>query len=151
MNLSISFLVFVALLGNLCTSVLMTSIVSFIQLIQYPLLNHVSSFDFGCYFKKYVTRISWIIYPVMILEILFAFWLAFLPLHSKLQLPVLITYLLLALVAINTFLFQVPMIQKLRFSFDKKLVSKIRLFNWVRFFSSVLRTILLLWIILFII
>lgn len=149
MNLSVSFLLSVALLGNLCASVLMTGIVSFIQFVQYPLLNHISSFDFTCYFKKYISRITWIIYPVMIIEIGFASWLSFLPLQPKLQIPILISYILLALITLNTFLIQTPLIQKLQLSFDKNILSKILLYNRIRFFSCLLRTLVLCWIILF--
>ena len=149
MNLSVTFLLSVALLGNLCASVLMTGIISFIQFIQYPLLFHISSYDFTCYFKKYISRISWFIYPVLIIEICFAFWLSFMPLQSKLQLPILITYILLALVTMNTLLIQTPLIQKLQYSFDKAVLSKIMFYNRLRFISSALRTLILCWIILF--
>jgi len=149
MNLSVSFLLSAVLLGNLCASVLMTGILSFIQFIQYPLLFHISSFDFTCYFKKYISRITWFIYPIMILEICFAVWIAFLPLQSKLQLPILITYVLLALVTMNGLLIQTPLIQKLQYSFDKTVLSKIMFYNWIRFVSSALRTLILCWIILF--
>jgi hypothetical protein len=149
MNLSVSFLLSFVLLGNLCASVFMTGIVSFIQFVQYPLLFHVSSFDFRCYFKKYISRITWFIYPVLLIEIGFAFWLSFLPNQSKLLLPILISYILLALTTMNTFLIQAPMIQKLQLSFDKALLSKVMFYNWIRLFSSGLRTILLCWIILF--
>ena len=148
-NLSASSLLSVALLGNLCASVLMTCIVSFIQFVQYPLLNHISNFDFNCYFKKYISRIMWFVYPVMIMEIGFAMWLSFLPLLSKLQLPILITYILLAGVTLNTFLLQTPLIQRLRLSFNKAILSKILLYNRIRLFSCLLRTLVLFWIILF--
>ena len=149
MNLSVTFLLSVALLGNLCASVLMTALISFIQFIQYPLLSHISSFDFTCYFKKYISRITWFIYPILVIEIGFALWLSFLPLQAKLQLPILISYILLALVTMNTLLIQTPLIQKLRFSLDKAVLSKIIFYNRLRFISSVLRTILFCWIILF--
>ena len=149
MNLTVTFLLSVALLGNLCASVLMTGITSFIQFIQYPLLFHISSFDFTCYFKKYISRITWFIYPVLIAEIAFALWLSFLPLQSKLQLPILITYILLALVTMNSLLIQTPLIQKLQYSFDKAVLTKIMFYNGIRFVSSALRTLILCWIILF--
>lgn len=149
MNLSVTSLLSVALLGNLCASVLMTGMISFIQFIQYPLLFHISSFDFTCYFKKYISRIMWFIYPVMIIEIGFAVWLSFLPLQTKLQLPILISYILLALVTMNGLLIQTPLIQKLQYSFDKAVLSKIMFYNWIRFVSSALRTLILCWIILF--
>jgi len=149
MDLSVSFLLSVALLGNLCASVFMTGIISFIQFIQYPLLYHISSFDFTCYFKKYISRITWFIYPALLLEIGFAMWLSFLPLQSKMQLPILISYILLALVTMNTLLIQTPLIQKLQLSFDKSVLSKVMFYNRIRFISSALRTMLLCWIILF--
>ena len=149
MNLSVPMLLSIALTGNLCASVLMTGMVSFIQFVQYPLLNHISSYDFSCYFKKYISRISWVIYPIVILEIIFATSLAFLPLKSKLQFPILITYILLALITMNSFLIQTPLLQKLRFSFDEVLLSKIMFYNRLRLFSSAMRTLVLCWIILF--
>ena len=149
MNLSVSFLLSVVLLGNLCTSVLMTGIVCFIQFVQYPLLRHVSSFDFSCYFKKYMSRIAWVIFPVMTLEICFAVWLSFLPLQAKFQQPILITYILLLLVTMNTFLIQTPLVQRLQLSFDKLLLSKLLFYNLIRMVSSALRTLVLCWIILF--
>lgn len=149
MNNSVHFLISVALIGNLCASVFMTGIVWFIQFVQYPLLNHISSFDFSCYFKKYITRLAWIMYPVMIIEICFALWLAFLPVQSKLQLPILITYILLALACLNTFLIQAPLNHKLQLAFNKAVFSKILFYNRIRFFSWAIRTMILCWIILF--
>jgi hypothetical protein len=146
---SVSFLLSVALLGNLCFSVIMSSIVAFIQFVQYPLLHSISSFDFGCYFRKYMRRVSWIIYPVMVFEICFAFWLSFLQVPSSLKFPILITYILLALVTMNTLLIMTPFIQRLQYSFDKVLLSKIIFFNWIRLITCVLRVLVLCWIILF--
>lgn len=149
MNNSEPFLLSIVLIGNLCASVFMTGIIGFIQFVQYPLLNHISSFDFSCYYKKYISRISWIIYPVMIIEFCFASWLSFLPVQSKLQIPVLITFILLALASLNTFLIQTPLNQKLQLAFDNAVLSKILFYNRIRFFSWVLRTLILCWIILF--
>jgi len=149
MNSSVPFLLSVALIGNLCFSVFMTGIILFVQFVQYPLLNHISSFDFSCYYKKYIYRISWIIYPVMIFEICFASWLSFIPIQPKLQIPLLVTYILLALASLNTFLIQTPLNQKLQVAFDKNVLSKILFYNWIRFFSCAMRTIILCWIILF--
>ena len=149
MNSSEPFLLSIALIGNLCASVFMTGIIGFIQFVQYPMLSHISSFDFSCYYKKYISRISWIIYPVMIIEICFASWLSFLPVHSKLQLPVLITFILLALASLNTFLIQAPLNQKLQLAFNNDVLSKMLFYNMIRFLSWALRTLILCWIILF--
>jgi hypothetical protein len=148
MNSTDPLLLSVALIGNLCASVFMTGIIWFIQFVQYPLLNHVSSFDFGCYYKKFISRIAWIIYPMIIIEIGFASWLSFLPMQSKLQLPILITYILLAAASLNTFLIQAPLNQKLQVTFDKGILSKILFYNWIRLFSWTMRTLILGWIIL---
>ena len=149
MNSSLPFLVNLVLIGNLCASVLMTGIICFIQIVQYPLLNNISAFDFSCYFKKFISNSSWIIYPIMTIEIGFALWLSFLPLQAKLQLPVLISYFLLAMAFLNTFLIQTPLHQKLQVAFDNAILSKILFFNWIRLFSWALRSIILFWIILF--
>ena len=149
MNNSVPFLISFALIGNLCASVFMTGIIWFIQFVQYPLLNHISSFDFSCYYKKYTTRIVWIIYPVMIMEICFASWLSFLPVQSKLQIPILITYVMLALASLNTFMIQAPLNHKLQLAFDKAVLSKILFYNKIRLFSWTVRTLVLCWIILF--
>lgn len=149
MNSSETFLISVALIGNLCASAFMTAIVWLIQFVQYPLLHHISSFDFSCYYKKYISRISWIVYPVMIIEICFAVWLSFLPVQSKLQFPILITYFLLALAFLNTFLILIPLNQKFQLAFDQVVLSKILFYNKIRLISWALRTLILCWIILF--
>jgi len=148
MNSSEPFLITVALIGNLCASVFMTGIVGFIQFVQYPLLHHISTFDFSCYYKKYISRISWIVYPVMIIEICFASWLSFLPVQSRLQFPILMTYILLASATLITFLVQIPLNQKLQLAFDNVILSKILFYNGIRLFSWTLRTLILCWIIL---
>jgi hypothetical protein len=61
----------------------------------------------------------------------------------------LISYILLAMVTMNSFLIQTPLIQKMRFSFDKVVLSKILFYNRIRIITSALRTLLLCWIILF--
>jgi hypothetical protein len=86
----------------------------------------------------------------MIFEIGFAMWLSFLPVQSGLQLPILISYILLAMTAMNSFLLQAPLIQKLLFLFDKTVLSKLMFYNRIRIISSALRTLLLCWIILFV-
>ena len=148
MNSSEPFLISAALIGNLCASVFMTGIVGFIQFVQYPLLNNISSFDFSCYYKKYISRIAWIVYPVMIIEISFASWLSFLPVQPALQVPILITYILLAASTLVTFLIQIPLNQKLQLAFNPVLLSKISFYNRIRLISWTLRTLILCWIIL---
>ena len=148
MNSSEPFLISAALIGNLCASVFMTGIVGFIQIVQYPLLNNVSSFDFSCYYKKYISRIAWIVYPVMIIEICFASWLSFLPVQSTSQIPILSTYILLAASTLITFLIQIPLNQKLQLAFNPVLLSKISFYNRIRLISWALRTLILCWIIL---
>ena len=148
MNSSEPFLISAALIGNLCASVFMTGIVGFIQFVQYPLLNNISSFDFSCYYKKYISRIAWIVYPVMIIEICFASWLSFLPVQSALQVPILITYILLAASTLVTFLIQIPLNQKLQLAFNPVLLTKISFYNRIRLISWALRTLILCWIIL---
>jgi len=65
------------------------------------------------------------------------------------QVPILITYMLLAAATLNTFLIQAPMTQRLQLAFDRELLSKVMFFNGVRLVTWTLRTILLCWIILF--
>jgi len=149
MNSSISFLISAALVGNLCASVFMTGIIFFIQIVQYPLLHNISTFDFSCYFKKSNYRISWIVYSALVIEIGFAIGLSFLPVRAVMQVPILITYMLLAAATLNTFLIQAPMTQRLQLAFDRELLSKVMFFNGVRLVTWTLRTILLCWIILF--
>lgn len=123
----------------LCTSVYLTVVTLFFQFIIYPLFNKVSSFDFECYFKKYLTRASRLIFPVLILDISLTVLLPFLPIGLSLINPLLLSYGMMALAYFSFLLVQIPFNLQLKEGQNPVIINKLIKYNWISVISCSIR------------
>jgi len=100
-----------------------------VQIIIYPGLVHIPSSDFVNYHAWYVTRITMVVLPLMICEIVIA--IAWFFLKENLVYPIVAGGLVI-LVWWSTFTFQVPIHKSLQSGKDKSKIRQLVATNWIR-------------------
>ena len=121
---------------------LMVGIIWVIQLLHYPAFNFIKESDYVEFQHFHMQRISFIVVPVMILELFSAFMLVYY-LWSNLLILCLIILLFIWLI---TFVFFTKLHQSLLDGYDKKIVDKLVKINWSRTVLWSLRLIILIYI-----
>jgi len=100
-----------------------------VQIIIYPGLARIPSNEFVNYHEWYVTRITMVVLPLMICEILIA--IAWFFLQDNLFYPI-VAGSLVILVWCSTFTFQVPIHKSLQAGKDKSKIRRLVATNWIR-------------------
>ena len=111
-----------------------------VQVVHYPLFRHVGKSNFPAYHAWHVLAISWIVFPLVLVELLTAgvlvismngngWFLASLP--------------LLAVNLFSTFRVQVPLHSELQVGFDENTQRRLERSNWVRTIAWSLRGVLI--------
>ena len=121
---------------------LMVGIIWVIQLLHYPAFNFIKESDYVEFQHFHMQRISFIVVPVMILELFSAFMLVYY-VRSNLLILCLIILLFIWLI---TFVFFTKLHQSLLGGYDKIIVNKLVQINWSRTVLWSLRLIILIYI-----
>jgi len=130
------------LLIHSAATLVMFGLIWFVQLVHYPLFNRVGRQSFPAYEIAHQARTSVLVVPLMLVEALTAVSLLFVrpgvvPLAAAVA-----GVVLLALVWVSTYLWQVPAHTRLSESFDVAVYRRLVLTNWVRTIGWTLRGIL---------
>lgn len=131
-------------LMHLTATLLMTGVIWFVQLVHYPLFRKVGSEDFARYEQAHTRRITPLVAPLMLLELLSAFLLIW---HHPASIPAGQIYLGLGLVIfiwLCTTLIQVPQHRLLSRGFDAQVHRNLVNYNWLRTIAWSGRTLLVL-------
>lgn len=110
----------------------MTSVIWFVQLVQYPSFARVDPSSFAEFHAFHSTRITWIVAPLMIVEALTALSVALRPPRFVTVPEAWVGLALVALVWASTAFLQVPMHQRLGSGFDESAWRFLCNSNWVR-------------------
>ena len=121
---------------------LMVGIIWVIQLLHYPAFNFIKESDYVEFQHFHMQRISFIVVPVMILELFSASMLVYY-VRSNLLILCLIILLFIWLI---TFVFFTKLHQSLLDGYDKKIIDKLVKINWSRTVLWSLRLIILIYI-----
>ena len=121
---------------------LMVGIIWVIQLLHYPTFHFIKESDYVEFQHFHMQRISFIVVPVMIIELLSGFMLVYY-FRSNLLILCLIILLFIWLI---TFVFFTKLHQSLLDGYDKKIVDKLVKINWSRTVLWSLRLIILIYI-----
>ena len=124
----------------------MTGLIWFVQRVHYPLFALVERADFPRYAHEHQRRTTWVVAPVMLLELGTAIALVgeFSTAPSR-QLAW-IGLVLLAVIWLSTVLLQVPAHRRLASGFDRRTIDWLVRSNWIRTIAWTLRAILALWL-----
>ena len=121
---------------------LMVGIIWVIQLLHYPTFHFIKQSDYVEFQHFHMQRISFIVVPVMIIEILSGFMLVY---YFRSNLFILCLIILLVIWLI-TFVFFTKLHQSLLGGYDKIIVKKLVQINWSRTVLWSLRLIILIYI-----
>lgn len=116
------------------TTLAMTGIIWFVQIVHYPLFASVGRDGFAAYEAQHADRTGWVVGPLMCAELAGALLL----LSSRMR-PAGISMreavwgvALVAMIWLSTFLVQVPLHQQLHAGYDAAAVQRLVTTNWVR-------------------
>ncbi len=111
----------------ICNSYLL-SLVIITQFITYPSFLHIDKRKFPEYHKKYVNKISFIVAPFMIIELLSLSFIAYL----SGEFLIIKSLILLLVIWLTTFIVMIPSHNKISSTFDEIEIKRLINFNWVR-------------------
>lgn len=124
----------------------MFGLIWFVQIVHYPLFTSVGDAGFRAYVATHATRTTWVVAPLMLLELVSAVLLllpsfrsVFIPVHE-----VWVGLLLLAAIWSSTALIQVPLHNRLQTAFSAQSAERLVRTNWLRTAAWTLRAALVL-------
>ena len=123
---------------NLSISLILLGIILITQLVNYPLFIQVKSKDFKNFHNFYVSRISYCVGPVILIELLIAIIL----LLSFNTILYSINFGLVILFLLSTILIQVPIHNQINNFYNIFLISKLIKTNMIRTFLCIIKCIL---------
>ncbi len=132
-------------LAHLFATVFMAGLIWMVQIVHYPLMDGVGEAFFLDYEARHTQTITWIVLPVMMLEIATGGALVLFP-NDIPTTPLWIAFTMLLLIWLSTFALQVPLHNKLSQSFDAIAHRQLVQTNWIRTILWTLRSGVLLWL-----
>jgi len=115
---------------NVTATAIMTGVIWTIQIVHYPFFHRVDKQDFSDHMDDHRKRISFIVMPVMLAELITAIWLVFA--ESEFTGEFITGAVLLALIWISTALIQVPSHSRLSDGYSRTEVERLVTYNWIR-------------------
>jgi len=112
-------------------TLMMTGLIWFVQIVHYPLMDRVGDAGFSVYEAAHTKRTTWVVGPLMLVELACALLLVFGPRAIGGPLP-LIGLGCLGLIWGSTAFLQVPMHRILERGFDPRAHARLVRTNWVR-------------------
>ena len=117
------------LLLHAASTLAMTGLIWFVQLVHYPLFPHAASGDFSDFARDHQRRTGWVVVPLMLTEATTATLLLVSPGSS---IAVWVGWGLLVSIWISTALVQVPLHGRLANGFDPRAARRLVSTNWWR-------------------
>ena len=129
---------------HLAVTLFLVGLIWMVQVVHYPLFAKVGGEQFHNYWRLHTQRITWIVAPTMLTEVGTAVALLFVR-PAGLSLTVLvISFGLIVLIWLSTWLVQIPCHERLGRQFDPTTLRQLLLTNWIRTTAWTLRGILVL-------
>jgi hypothetical protein len=137
-------LVFLAHAG---ATLYLVGVIWIVQILHYPLLADVGAGSYVKYHNRHTSRITPVVAPAMILELLTAIYFVLVSFA-----PINVRYFwcglaLVLIIWISTFFVQVPLHEKLGLSFDAQVQRRLVRTNWIRTAAWTMRGALILWMV----
>ena len=129
---------------NITATAVMVGVIWTIQLVHYPFFHRLDKDQFESHMDEHRKTISFIVMPVMLIELASAIGLLFI--DSNYQTMFILALILLVLIWLSTALIQVPAHAKLATEYSENQTNKLVKTNWIRTILWTLRLSLLLYI-----
>jgi hypothetical protein len=142
MNTNDPFLIM--LLIHAMSTLMMTGLIWFVQIVHYPLMAKVGHAEFVQYEQAHTRSTTWVVGPLMIAELLSSLYLLAQADRDAILMP------LLGLIALggiwgSTLLLQIPAHRILEQRFDQKVHARLVRTNWIRTILWSLRSLIAMW------
>lgn len=134
-------------LANIGTTLYLVGVIWLVQLLVYPSMANVGADSYAAYHNLHTSRITPVVAPTMIIELLTAIYLVFAPVEKIDYRYFWIGLFLVLIIWASTFFVQVPLHDKLIRGFDGDIQKRLVLTNWIRTIAWSLRGALVLWIV----
>ena len=132
----------IILITHIVTTIFMTGLCWFVQIVHYPLFKAIERQKFPAYERKNAIT-GFITVPIMMIEIITGLIL----LYEYQDSLYILNMILLVLIWLSTVVFQVPIHLKLMQEGSPELITKVINTNWIRTISWTARTLLLAYLI----
>lgn len=109
----------------------MTGVIWFVQVVHYPLFRFAEAGNFAAFSAAHQSRTTWVVMPLMLLELGTALLLVLRPPEGGRTL-VLVGLALLGVIWLSTAFLQVPLHRQLSAGFDEQAAQALVKTNWVR-------------------
>lgn len=120
----------------------MVGLIWLIQIVHYPLFGRVGSEEFPVYASEHQRLITYVVLPLMFVELITSFWIWFERPVGVTNSMVVAGIVLVLLIWASTFFIQVPQHDALLKSFDADMHRKLVVGNWIRTIAWSLRGLL---------
>ncbi len=134
-------------LANIGTALYLVGVIWLVQLLVYPSMANVGADSYAAYHNLHTSRITPVVAPAMIIELLTAIYLVFVSVEKIDYRYFWIGLVLVLIIWASTFFVQVPLHDKLIRGFDGDIQKRLVLTNWIRTIAWSLRGALVLWMV----
>ena len=134
-------------LVHIAATLYLVGLIWVVQALVYPSMAHAGADGYAAYHNLHTSRITPIVAPAMILELLTAIYFVFVPFETIDRRYFWCGLALILTIWASTFLVQVPLHEKLGASFDANVQRKLVLTNWIRTGLWTVRGALILWLV----
>ena len=133
------------LISNVVSTLFMVGLIWMVQIVHYPLFDDVGQENYLSYQQRHQTNITYIVGPVMLIELATAIALAWYPVGGVGKPLVYIGIALVVVIWLSTAFIQVPCHEKLVRGFDPAAYRWLVDSNWIRTVAWTLRGALATW------
>ena len=126
---------------HIASTLFMTGLIWIIQLLHYPSYRYIQVEKFTDYQRFHTHRITYIVGPVMLSEVLSGIYLTVLNDWTTFYT---LNFIGLCIIWLSTLFFSIPAHNKLNEGFNDKTISNLLKTNWIRTLTWTIRAILLL-------
>jgi hypothetical protein len=134
----------IVLLIHVAATLAMVGLIWFVQIVHYALFDRVEATGFADYHRGHMKRTTWVVAPLMLVELGTAIWLVYAYPDVRFLWPWW-NLGLLAVAWVSTFLLQVPQHRRLTQGFDVQAHRHLVMTNWLRTLVWSGRGLLVLW------
>jgi hypothetical protein len=117
---------------HLVSTTMMAGLIWFVQIVHYPLFRKVGAGGFTRYAREHATRTTWVVAPLMLVELSSAVGVATLSHGTGTFVPAIAGLLLLAVAWASTAFVQVPCHGRLASAYDPLMIGRLVFSNWLR-------------------
>ena len=133
------------LLANAVSTLFMVGLIWMVQIVHYPLFDDVGPQQYASYQQRHQANITYIVAPMMLIELVTAFLLLGYPSEGVNKPLVFIGIALVFVIWMSTAFIQIPCHSKLAQGFDPAAYRRLVNSNWIRTIAWTARGVVVTW------